>query len=145
MAKLKHILAALLIASHSAQAESLTRYMTGTCDGQDAPQNHPSQIVEFASAFQVGAPPVYVTGIQTRIMPMAGALEVQYLFAGDNDEPDVMAWGDQCRDGRNWCIDAAVNPPMKWGRSHVDLHLSCTPAGATWQAFYTVYFTLTPP
>ena len=132
----------------AARADSANFFMTGTCDGQDAPQNHPAQLIEFSAVFPAGAPPVYVRGLQVRLFPQDGQNldRDSYLFAGDADQPDILAWGKQQIDG-TWAIDwtAPAGMAWRWGQSHIDLHVSCYPVGVTWRAFYTVAYSYAAP
>jgi hypothetical protein len=138
----------LIVSAGSARADSANFYMAGTCDGQDAPQNHPIQMIEFAAVFPAGAPPVYVRGLQVRLFPADGQMldRNSYMFAGDADQPDILAWGKQQVDG-TWAIDWTAPPGMawRWGQSHIDLHFSCYPVGVTWRAWYTVQYSYAAP
>jgi hypothetical protein len=132
----------------AARADSANFSMNGVCDGQDAPQNHPVQMIEFAAVFPAGAPPVYVRGLQVRLFPQDGQMldRNSYMFAGDADQPDIMAWGKQWVDG-TWAIDWAAPAGMawRWGQSHIDLHFSCYPVGIAWTAYYTVQYSYAAP
>lgn len=130
-----------------ALAETATWAMDGVCDGQDAPENHPIQLIEKTANPSLPST-VYIVKVRVKLWPQDGQNfdRNSYIFAGDNDEPDIMDWGRQLADG-SWEIDSIwpAGFAMRWAQSHIDLHVGCYPIGIAWTARYTIFYGSSPP
>ena len=143
MVKLRLItfLCALVVAS-PAMAGAFTQPLNehhwwgqGTCNGNDA-------VVILESGFETV--PIYIVKTTVVFQPDSPVNPSSYVFSGDSDRAaDILVWAQPSASGtaftQSGSAPAGTSMVMNPGE-HVDLHVSCYPAGIHFQVYLIVYY-----
>ena len=115
-------------------------YFAGTCNGQDTnPYLNDGVAINTPLAPPWEPVPISIEDIWITFIQ---APPTYYAFAGNSYAPDIMTW--MTSGGTHHRLPSGMQMPFPAsgtaGGPHLDLHISCTPAGAPYQGFYTVVY-----